>query len=110
MLFWHTLYTLIGYNTKAEYCSGTVGDSLAEHNGYQFSTNDKGQYTKCVADYKGGFCYTNCHAINNNNNTNNNNINRKYLKGNHTLYVDSVYWYAFNYYSLKYTEMKFRPW
>jgi len=99
--FWHTLYTPFVYNIKAEYYSGTAGDSLAKHNGYHFSTNDKGPYTECAVDYNGGFCYTNCHAVN---------INEKYLKGNHTLYVDSVYWYAFNYHSLKFTEMKFRPW
>ena len=91
------------YRLNAEYYNGTVGDSLAEHNGHQFSTNDKGPSTKCAVDFKGGFWYTNCHNVN---------INGLYLKGNHTSYADDVNWRAFRGYhhSLKFTEMKFRPW
>jgi len=91
------------YRLKAEYYSGDAGDSLAGHSNRQFSTTDKGPSANCAVSYKGGFWYNNCHAVN---------INGKYLKGNHTSYADGVNWYAFrgHNHSLKFTEMKFRPW
>ena len=91
------------YRLKAEYYSGTAGDSLAVHSNRQFSTTDKGPSTKCAVAYEGSFWYADCHSVN---------INGLYLKGNHTSYADGVNWSGFRgyYHSLKFTEMKFRPW
>ncbi|XP_052798344.1 techylectin-5A-like [Mya arenaria] len=91
------------YRLSIDSFSGNVTDSLQGHNGHQFSTQDKGPSKTCSASYKGGFWYTNCHSVN---------INGLYLRGEHTSYADGINWVGFKgyHYSLKFTEMKFRPW
>jgi len=52
--------------------------------------------------YKGGWWYTACHDSN---------LNGRYLRGPHTTYADGVNWehWKGHYYSLKFTEMKIKP-
>ena len=90
-----------GFKLTIDGFRGNVTDSLKGHNGHQFSTKDKGPSAGCSNSYKGGFWYTNCHAVN---------VNGMYLKGNHESYADGVNWKDFRgyHYSLKFTEMKFR--
>lgn len=82
--------------------SGNVTYSLNIHNGLSFSTTDHGSSTGCADSYKGGWWYGSCHAVN---------INGLYLKGEHASYADGVNWRDWRgyHYSLKKTEMKFRP-
>ena len=84
--------------------SGDAGDSLAIHNGMNFSTKDQDNDDhsgSCAVAYKGAWWYESCHYSN---------LNGKYLSGHHTSYADGVQWYhwkRYNY-SLKITEMKLR--
>lgn len=41
--------------------SGTAGDSFSKHNGYTFSTKDRGRTTDCAKEYKAGWWYHRCH-------------------------------------------------
>merc|ERR1712183_156520 len=87
---------------------GNAGDSLAGHHNMRFSTKDKEQdiypAEHCAQLYTGGFWYYRCHQVN---------INGQYLKG---AYSSNQYakgmvwnsWKGYNY-SLKTTQMKFRP-
>ena len=81
------------------------GDSLAVHNGHEFSTKDKDNDPRsdvnCAVAYHGAWWYNRCHASN---------LNGKYLSGNHTSYADGVNWKAWkgHYYSYKTTQMKIR--
>ena len=93
-------YTLIigGY-------SGDAGDSLAWHNGRNFTTsdedNDPDPNENCAILYKGAWWYNACHQSN---------LNGQYLSGHHTSFAGGIIWYAWKYYhySLKTTEMKLR--
>jgi len=83
-----------------------TGDSLTQHRGYKFSTrdqdNDLSPTGSCAVTYKGAWWYKKCHASN---------LNGAYLRGNHSSYADGVEWYAWtgHHYSLRFTEMKIRP-
>ncbi|XP_044165382.1 ficolin-2-like [Acropora millepora] len=87
-----------GYN-------GTAGDSMAYHNGMQFSTkdqkNDLSSFS-CAEKYKGAWWYKSCHRSN---------LNGQYLGGPHNTFADGINWKAFRgqHYSLKRSEMKLRP-
>ncbi|XP_020603642.1 techylectin-5B-like, partial [Orbicella faveolata] len=82
--------------------SGTAGDSLARHNGMQFSTNDNDNddwNKSCARKFKGAWWYTDCHDSC---------LNGLYLNGPHSSHANGVNWKAFrgHNYSLKRTEMK----
>ena len=81
------------------------GHSLTGY-GYKFSTRDQDNdaYSggSCAVNHKGGWWYSACHGSN---------LNGRYLRGNHTSYADGVnyrLWKGFHY-SLRFTEMKIRP-
>ena len=81
------------------------GDSLTRHVGYKFSTRDQDNdaaSSSCAVAYKGAWWYYGCHHSN---------LNGRYLRGNHTSYADGVNWLHWkgHYYSLRFTEMKIRP-
>eukprot|EP00118_Oscarella_pearsei_P014606 m.126027 g.126027 ORF g.126027 m.126027 type:complete len:237 (+) comp37888_c1_seq18:61-771(+) len=82
--------------------SGNVGDSLGGHNGAKFHTKDKDTVNKCANQFKGAWWYIACHSSN---------LNGLYHKGAHKSYADGVNWRTFKGYheSLKFTEMKVRP-
>lgn len=69
------------------------------HNGMMFTAQDNNTY--CTQEFKGAWWYSDCHYSN---------LNGLYLAGNHTSFADGVEWESFRgfYYSLKFTEMKFR--
>ena len=85
--------------------SGDAGDAMTErHNGSPFSTKDRDNdaySTSCAQRFKGGWWYESCHRAN---------LNGLYHYGTHTSYADGVNWFQWKgyYYSLKFTEMKFR--
>jgi len=81
------------------------GDSLTVHVGRKFSTRDQDNdvYSRsCAVAYKGAWWYGACHRSN---------LNGPYLRGNHTSYADGVNWYHWkgHRYSLRFTEMKIKP-
>ncbi|XP_066271538.1 microfibril-associated glycoprotein 4-like [Branchiostoma lanceolatum] len=94
------------YRLTVEGYSGTAGDAMTMHNSQFFSTLDKdndstGSY-HCAQTYKGGWWYNRCHDAN---------LNGLYHGGQHQSAADGVNWQQWkgNYYSLKHTEMKIRP-
>ena len=74
--------------------------------GRKFSTrdqdNDAASSASCAVLYKGGWWYGACHRSN---------LNGLYLNGTHTSYADGVNWYHWkgHRYSLRFTEMKIKP-
>ena len=84
----------------------STGDGLTvRHLGMKFSTKDEDNdldRVSCAVAYKGGWWYNKCHMSN---------LNGKYLNGTHASYADGVNWRTWKgyYYSLKYTEMKMKP-
>ena len=86
--------------------TGTAGDSLAFHNGLDFSSkdqdNDKYSDGECTVLYKGGWWYGRCHHSN---------LNGFYYHGPHQSLGDGVNWGAWrgDHYSAKRAEMKIRP-
>ena len=73
----------------------------AYHRGQKFSTRDQdndAQSGSCAVTYKGGWWYGNCHQAN---------LNGQYSKRG----SDGVVWYHWKgwEYSLRFTEMKIRP-
>ncbi|XP_041372586.1 microfibril-associated glycoprotein 4-like [Gigantopelta aegis] len=86
--------------------TGTAGDGLSYHNGYNFSTYDRDSDTapssNCAQVCKGAWWYGNCHLAN---------LNGLYLKGNHSDHTDGMSWTPWKgpYYSLKKSVMKIRP-
>ncbi|XP_071492964.1 microfibril-associated glycoprotein 4-like [Diadema antillarum] len=85
--------------------SGTAGDSLSGHNGYQFSTYDAdhdGWGGNCAYSYHGAWWYTSCHSSN---------LNGYYINGGTTSgYANAAVWYHLHghNYGLMRTEMKIR--
>jgi len=85
---------------------GDAGDSLAYHHMMRFTAKDRDQDANsgvnCAQTFTGAFWYEACHGVN---------INGQYLKGQNNQFAKGVVWYAFkgHNYSLKTTEMKFRP-
>jgi len=85
---------------------GDAGDSLFSHHQMRFSTNDKDQDSSttvnCAEEYTGAFWYHACLHVN---------INAQYLNGDNDQPSKGMTWYAFKgeSYSLKTTQMKFRP-
>jgi len=75
------------------------------HRGRKFSTRDQDNDAapgSCAVTYKGAWWYNNCHASN---------LNGRYLRGRHTSDADGVNWFHWKgySYSLRFTEMKIRP-
>jgi len=87
-------------------CVCVKGDSLTpRHLGSKFSTRDQDNDAgsrHCAATFKGAWWYGDCHRSN---------LNGLYLRGRHTSFADGVNWYFWKgyYYSLKFTEMKIKP-
>jgi len=86
-------------------CVCVKGDSLEHHDGSKFSTRDQDNDAaigRCAIAYSGAWWYNNCHRSN---------LNGLYLNGTHTSYADGVNWVHWkgNYYSLKFSEMKIKP-
>ncbi|WP_431798062.1 fibrinogen-related domain-containing protein (plasmid) [Cupriavidus metallidurans] len=87
------------------FVDGAAGDSLAYHNGMQFSAYDANhqtnQGTNCAQMFGGGWWYDYCHAAN---------LNGPWLAGPHSTYADGVEWMTWTgyYESLTFTEMKVR--
>ncbi|XP_040180452.1 ficolin-2-like isoform X1 [Rana temporaria] len=114
----HTYATYSNFRVEGEadqytlrfdsYVKGTAGDSLATQKNQAFSTkdqnNDKSSRLEqsCAEYYKGGWWYEACHFSN---------LNGEYLKGVQRVKGKGLIWNSFrgNFYSLKSTEIKFRP-
>ncbi|XP_072174332.1 microfibril-associated glycoprotein 4-like [Diadema setosum] len=85
--------------------SGTAGDSLSYHNGYQFSTYDAdhdGWGGNCAYTYRGAWWHNSCHHSN---------LNADYVNGGYTSgSANSAVWYHLHghNYALMRTEMKIR--
>ena len=83
--------------------TGTAGDSLAWHNGLQFSTKDRDNDLRsggnCASFHRGAWWYNSCH---------NSNLNGLYLSGQDG--HKGVNWYHFDekFFSLKFAQMKLR--
>jgi len=88
-----------------EYC-GDADDSLTGHVGFSFSTPDQdndGHPQSCAILFRGAWWYSSCHSSN---------LNGEYKPtGVVTTYADGIIWRAWKeyYYSLKFVEMKIRP-
>jgi len=92
------------YSIKFGTSSGDAGQPLP--NNQAFTTKDLDQDTRdtgnCAVTYKGAWWYTACHASN---------LNGLYLKGETDQYATGMVWKPFRgyHYSLKLSQMKFRP-
>ncbi|KAM3912072.1 ficolin-1-B-like [Leptodactylus fuscus] len=90
------------------FTGGTAGDSLVTQKDQAFSTkdqnNDKSNRAgqSCAEYFKGGWWFESCHFSH---------LNGEYLKGKHSTKGKGIIWYSFrgNFYSLRSTEIKFRP-
>jgi len=88
------------------FCLLCKGDSLTYHLGQKFSTRDQDNDVypgvSCAVRDKGGWWYKYCHYSN---------LNGLYRVGNYTSSFDGVVWFHWKgwYYSLRFTEMKIRP-
>jgi len=82
------------------------GDTLNYNRGQKFSTrdqdNDANTGVACAVKHKSAWWYGSCHASN---------LNGLYMRGNHTQRDYGVEWHDWtdHYYSLRFTEMKIRP-
>ncbi|XP_018088033.2 ficolin-1-B isoform X2 [Xenopus laevis] len=88
-----------------EFSGGTAGDSLSNHRNMPFSTkgvNNNGNTVNCAEAYKGAWWYKKCYASC---------LNGEYRQGEHDKKSGGVHWNTFRgvSYSLKMSEMKFRP-
>ena len=92
------------------FCLLCKGDSLTSfHLGHKFSTRDQDNdeaSSSCAVFFKGGWWYSDCHASNLN--------GHYYHTGNYThtaTYNDGLEWYYWKryHYSMRFTEMKIRP-
>jgi len=86
-------------------CMYALGNALLRHLGQKFSTRDQDNdvsSASCALAYKGAWWYVNCHDSN---------LNALYLQG--RIYTDGISnsWLQWkgDFYSLKFTEMKIRP-
>uniref|UniRef100_A0A8C8VFV2 Fibrinogen C-terminal domain-containing protein n=1 Tax=Pelusios castaneus TaxID=367368 RepID=A0A8C8VFV2_9SAUR len=87
------------------FVNGTAGDSLSEHSGMMFSTQDRDNdlsLNNCAVNFKGAWWYKDCLWSN---------LNGLYLTGTHETYADGVIWSSGkgHKYSYKMAEMKMRP-
>ena len=78
---------------------------MSRHVGHKFSTPDQDNdvwTNRCAVTYKGAWWYEKCHSSN---------LNGAYLRGVTTSYADGVVWHHWRglHYSLRFTEMKIRP-
>ena len=92
------------YVLTAERYSGDAGNSLAWHNGQQFSTKDRDNDVwpgSCSQTYTGAWWYKNCHPST---------LNGRYSTNKHVQVPSSANWmhWKSGYYPLKFSEMKFR--
>ena len=93
-------------STELNTSTRVSGDSLTRQVGMQFSTvdqdNDVWSGGQCAQLYKGAWWYKACHDSN---------LNGHYYGGPHQSWADGVEWKHWTgyYYSLRFTEMKFRP-
>ncbi|ELU01304.1 hypothetical protein CAPTEDRAFT_101530, partial [Capitella teleta] len=80
------------------------GDSMANHNGMQFSTKDQDHdpWSRVNCAHKGGWWYNHCHHAN---------LNGLYLNGAYTSNYDGMDWNQWkgHFYSIQFTKMKIRP-
>ncbi|KAE8582232.1 hypothetical protein XENTR_v10020016 [Xenopus tropicalis] len=89
-----------------EFTGGPAGDSLGPHKNRAFSTkdadNDTANDSSCAVLYVGAWWYSSCH---------NSSLNGEYLRGKHSKRGSGVLWHNFRgiEYSLKVSEIKFRP-
>ncbi|XP_067411295.1 ficolin-2-like [Emydura macquarii macquarii] len=88
-----------------DFIYGAAGDSLTEHNGMMFTTQDRDNdqsLHNCATNFKGAWWYKDCHMAN---------LNGLYLGGAHESYADGVNWASGkgHKYSYKMSEMKIRP-
>ena len=85
-----------------DFVSGTAGDSLSYHRGFQSSTRDRGSRKECATLYQGAWWYNYCHQSN---------LNGMYRHINSCPHGGGVKWNNWRglTYSLKRTEMKIRP-
>ncbi|XP_006109150.2 ficolin-2-like, partial [Myotis lucifugus] len=87
------------------FTGGNAGDSLTQHNNFQFSTKDQDNdrsSSNCAETYQGAYWYNGCL---------NSNLNGRYLGGTHQSYANGINWQSgkgLNY-SYKVAEMKVRP-
>ncbi|KAM3912071.1 ficolin-1-B-like [Leptodactylus fuscus] len=90
------------------FIEGTAGNSLDQHRDEAFSTRDRKNdkttenFMPCADFFKGAWWFNNCHQSH---------LNGQYLRGKHSKQWFGVAWHTFRdtYYSLKSSEMKFRP-
>ena len=91
------------YRLTAEGYSGDAGDSLAVHNGQQFSTKDRDNdrdTTSCSQRWMGAWWYNSCHYSHLNGVFNTDKQNSSY---------QNIIWFQWkDIYPLKFSEMKFR--
>lgn len=90
------------YSLSFNEYSGTAGSGLFKN---KFSTTDRDQdthKTNCAVAYHGAWWYTKCHAAN---------LNGLYLRGETERYAVGMVWKPWKgyHYSLKTSQMKFRP-
>uniref|UniRef100_H2YDD0 Fibrinogen C-terminal domain-containing protein n=1 Tax=Ciona savignyi TaxID=51511 RepID=H2YDD0_CIOSA len=92
------------YTLKVTGYTGNAGDSLSNHNGLPFSTQDvdnDSYFGNCAVNHHGAWWYDKCYDSN---------LNGEYLKC-QTSTSRSASWNTFHggHYSMKFIEMKFRP-
>ncbi|XP_033638610.1 ficolin-1-A-like [Asterias rubens] len=78
-----------------------AGDSMAFHNGRQFSTKDNGNAQNCAVRYKGGWWYASCFYAN---------LNGEYYPHGYVSVSQGIQWthWRGHFYSLKKCSMKIR--
>ncbi|KAM8934331.1 ficolin-1-A-like [Pelodytes ibericus] len=92
----------------SKFAGGNAGDSFETQKEEAFSTldrnNDKSKKDgqSCAQYFKGGWWFEACHESH---------LNGEYLKGSHNIKGKGIIWHSFrgNFYSLKATQMRFRP-